>query len=75
MGLPASSAENSADLEKRFSDDVLRIEISGPTHHHLSVVDVPGLFHNPTRFQTEEDLVIIRNLLQGYVIDSRTIIL
>ena len=75
MGLPASSTENLADLEKRFSDDILRIEISGPTHHHLSVVDVPGLFHNPTRFQTEEDLEIIRNLLQGYITDSRTIIL
>jgi hypothetical protein len=24
----------------------LKIELAGPEHHHLSVVDVPGLFHS-----------------------------
>ncbi|KAM0723517.1 hypothetical protein Q7P37_000504 [Cladosporium fusiforme] len=74
MGLPAAS-DQQEDLTKRFSDDVLRIELSGPEHHHLSVVDVPGLFHNPTKFQTREDLDIIRSLLQQYMSDTRTIIL
>jgi hypothetical protein len=46
MGLPKPDAENVEELEKRFSDDVLKIDISGPAHHHLSVVDVPGLFHS-----------------------------
>lgn len=46
MGLPGPSTKNIEDLEKRFSDDILRIELSGPEHHHLSVVDVPGLFHS-----------------------------
>jgi len=46
MGLPTSDTVNIENLSKRFSDDVLKIEISGPAHHHLSVVDVPGLFHS-----------------------------
>lgn len=46
MGLPTSTDESVEDLPKRFSDDILRIELSGPEHHHLSVVDVPGLFHS-----------------------------
>ena len=54
MGLPSSSSSSSSsspdndvqDLEKRFSDDILKIELCGPQHRHLSVVDVPGLFHS-----------------------------
>jgi hypothetical protein len=49
MGLPAASDHHFEDLTKRFSDDVLRIELFGPEHHHLSVVDVPGLFHSESR--------------------------
>ncbi|KAI9759619.1 MAG: hypothetical protein M4579_002187 [Chaenotheca gracillima] len=75
MGLPGSSAVNLEDLDKRFSDDILKIELSGPEHSHLSVVDVPGLFHNPTKYQTEEDRLIIRNLIENYITDKRTIIL
>lgn len=46
MGLPNSDNQDLENLDKRFSDDILRIEISGPDQHHLSVVDVPGLFHS-----------------------------
>jgi hypothetical protein len=46
MGLPNSDGQDIENLAKRFSDDILRIEISGPDQHHLSVVDVPGLFHS-----------------------------
>ena len=51
MGLPTSETdegedEGLEDVDKRFSDDVLKIELSGPEHKHLSVVDVPGLFHS-----------------------------
>lgn len=49
MGLPGPNTGNLEDLEKRFSDDILKIELSGPDHHHLSVVDVPGLFHSKTK--------------------------
>ena len=41
MGLPS---KRSPDCAKRFSSDVLKFEISGPTQQHLSIVDVPGLW-------------------------------
>jgi hypothetical protein len=46
MGVPGPNTESLENLEKRFSDDTLRIELSGPEQRHLSVVDVPGLFHS-----------------------------
>lgn len=46
MGVPGPTAIDLENLDKRFADDILRIELSGPTHSHLSVVDVPGLFHS-----------------------------
>ena len=45
MGLPNGRTvvdKNAA----RFSDDILKIEISGPDQHQFSVVDVPGLFRS-----------------------------
>jgi hypothetical protein len=30
---------------------------------------------DPTKYQTEEDRTIIRNLIQNYIVDKRTIIL
>ncbi|KAL2825068.1 P-loop containing nucleoside triphosphate hydrolase protein [Aspergillus cavernicola] len=75
MGIPGPSTTDLENIEKRFSDDILKIELSGPEHHHLSVVDVPGLFHNPTKYQTEEDKAVIRNLIERWITDKRTIIL
>lgn len=46
MGVPGPSTTELEGLDKRFSDDILKIELSGPQHRHLSVVDVPGLFHS-----------------------------
>ncbi|KAL3482095.1 P-loop containing nucleoside triphosphate hydrolase protein [Aspergillus californicus] len=75
MGLPGPSTPDIEHIDKRFSDDILKIELSGPGQHHLSVVDVPGLFHNPTKYQTEEDRTVIRDLIQRWITDKRTIIL
>lgn len=46
MGLPTTQSENVRDIDKRFSDGILKIELSHPEHRHLNVVDVPGLFHS-----------------------------
>lgn len=46
MGIPGPNTTELENLDKRFSDDILKIELSGPDHHHLSFVDVPGLFHS-----------------------------
>ncbi|KAH0544346.1 hypothetical protein FGG08_001487 [Glutinoglossum americanum] len=74
MGLPGVH-DSVEDLETRFSDHVLRIELSGPSRSHLSFVDVPGLFHNPTKYQTLQDSAIIRGLIESYAQDTRTIIM
>ncbi|EXJ75418.1 uncharacterized protein A1O5_02114 [Cladophialophora psammophila CBS 110553] len=75
MGLPRAGAADLENLERRFSDNVLKVELAGPEHHHLSVVDVPGLFHNTTRYQKDEDRKIIHKLITGYISDPRTVIL
>ena len=55
MRLPTSDAVDMEDLKKRSSDDILKIEISGPDEHQLSVVDVPGLFHCTIRISHNYD--------------------
>ena len=74
MALPTSPDE-AKTAEKRFSKDILKFEIIGPSEWHLTVVDLPGIFHNPTQEQTQEDLVTIKRLIQKYVLDRRTIIM
>ncbi|KAI9801574.1 MAG: hypothetical protein M1825_003253 [Sarcosagium campestre] len=74
MGLP-KAGDDVENIEKRFSDAIFKIELAGPAHNHLSVVDVPGLFHNPTKYQTNEDKGIVRDLIESYITDSRTIIM
>ena len=45
MGLPGIHGKFD-NCPVRFSDDVLRIEVSGPNNHQFSVVDIPGIFHS-----------------------------
>ncbi|KAK6519109.1 hypothetical protein TWF281_003798 [Arthrobotrys megalospora] len=73
MGLDPTAQDQAARI--RFSEDMLKIELSACHHPHLTIVDVPGLFHNPTRYQTAEDKELIRNLIESYVTDRRTIIM
>ncbi|OAA59115.1 interferon-induced GTP-binding protein Mx2 [Niveomyces insectorum RCEF 264] len=59
-----------------FSEDILRINMSGPDQVHLTVIDVPGLFRLPTPgLTTESDVQLVRNIVKSYMKDSRTIIL
>ena len=62
--------------KKTFSDDVLKIEICGPSQQHLSVVDVPGIFKRTTAgLTTREDIEMVRNMVLDYMSNSRSIIL
>ncbi|KAK3300059.1 COG4 transport protein-domain-containing protein [Chaetomium fimeti] len=59
-----------------FSEDVLKIEICGPSVDYLTVIDVPGIFRTPTEgVTTKEDMVMVRNMVRWYIQDSRTVIL
>lgn len=58
-----------------FSNDVLRVEISGPDRPHLTIVDLPGLIHSENKLQTSADLSVVLSLVQSYMADRRSIIL
>jgi GTP-binding protein EngB required for normal cell division len=58
-----------------FAPDALRIEVTGPIGIHLSVVDLPGLISVANEEQTEEDVQAVHSMVNGYLKNSRTIIL
>jgi GTPase SAR1 family protein len=59
-----------------FSSDILRIEISGPTRPHLTVVDLPGLIHAKNDNEDDEDVEeVVSELVHSYMRRPRTIIL
>lgn len=68
---------NTSDSEGSvFSEDVLKIEISGPNQDYLTLIDVPGIFRDPTEgLTTKQDVALVRRMVQGYIKDSRTVIL
>ena len=74
MGLTENGTPD--DAANTFSDDVLKIEICGPKQQHLSVIDVPGIFHNPDEVvTTDSDLEMVRNMVRNYMKNPRSIIL
>lgn len=60
---------------KAFSDDVLRIEIYGPSQPPLTLVDLPGLIHSAVKEQTTQDVSLVHNLVSQYLQSPRSIIL
>ncbi|KAH0266470.1 dynamin GTPase, partial [Aureobasidium melanogenum] len=46
MGLSDSAVD---DGKSTFSEDVLKVEVTGPEQEHFSVVDVPGIFKTATK--------------------------
>lgn len=58
-----------------FSDDVLRVEISGPQQSHLTLVDLPGLIHSENRLQSAGDIKLVSSLIRTYMANTRSIIL
>jgi GTP-binding protein EngB required for normal cell division len=60
---------------KGFSKDILRVEVSGPEVYPLTLVDLPGYFHNATADQSLEDARIVKDLVSSYMKQPNTIIL
>ncbi|KAK6544045.1 hypothetical protein TWF694_000758 [Orbilia ellipsospora] len=65
----------SLEKGRAFSKDVLTIEICGPNRPNLTLVDLPGLIHSKNKSQSEEDITLIRDLVEQYITNPRTIIL
>ncbi|KAJ5917674.1 hypothetical protein N7466_011228 [Penicillium verhagenii] len=61
--------------EKGVSDDVLKIEISGPDKPELTLVDLPGLYYSKSADQGAEGIAIARALTEQYMKSPRSIIL
>ena len=60
---------------KRFSKDVLRVEVASPDVYPLTLVDLPGIFHSSTAEQNEADKNIINALIESYMEQAKSIIL
>ncbi|KAG9242207.1 P-loop containing nucleoside triphosphate hydrolase protein [Calycina marina] len=73
------SAKIALGLDKpgsELSSDILRIEISGPTRPHLTVVDLPGLIHAKNDDEDDETVEeVVSELVYSYMRRPRTIIL
>ncbi|KAL4987191.1 P-loop containing nucleoside triphosphate hydrolase protein [Aspergillus falconensis] len=58
-----------------FSDDTLKIEITGPDKPELTLVDSSGLYYSTSRQQGSEGIRIVRSLAEKYMTNSRSVIL
>lgn len=65
----------SARPANAFSEDVLQIEIVGPTRANLALVDLPGLIHTYNDGQTARDINFVHKLVTDYMKEERSIIL
>jgi GTPase SAR1 family protein len=72
MGIRAGAANDDPNLPM-FSDDILKIEISGPEQPHLTVIDVPGLFQVIDEGRTTQaDRVMVEDMVRRYMENERT---
>ncbi|KAI0616258.1 interferon-induced GTP-binding protein Mx1 [Pyrenophora tritici-repentis] len=75
MGIRTTADDTDPSL-CTFSNDTLKIEICGPEQEHFTVIDVPGIFRvSSPPFTTDEDVDLVRNMVDYYIENSRTIIL
>lgn len=63
------------DDSRSFSDDILRIEMPGPYQPHLTLVDLPGLYHAGNKKQSVQESEVVRSLVSSYMRKQRSIIL
>ncbi|KAI0026161.1 hypothetical protein F4780DRAFT_11423 [Xylariomycetidae sp. FL0641] len=58
-----------------FSEDVLRVVISGPDVPHLTMVDLPGFYHSEDENQSAADRELVDRLVEHYMARKHSIIL
>lgn len=63
------------DGGKTFSSDILRVELSGPDHPNLTLVDLPGLYQAGSKSQSDADATVVTSLVSSYMESERSIIL
>ncbi|KAI5196864.1 dynamin GTPase [Aureobasidium subglaciale] len=74
--LGLSDNPSDGDNKSTFSEDVLKIEVTGPEQEHFSVVDVPGIFRTATKGMTTlADASMIKAMVPRYMINPRSVML
>lgn len=60
-----------------FSKHILKLEVSGPDKPHLTIIDVPGLFHvtGHGSYATEARKTMVDRMVRQQIKNERTIIL
>lgn len=71
----AKAAMGVSSYGKAFSKHILKIEVSGPDHPHLTIVDLPGLIHSETKQQSAADVALVKEVVRTYMSQQRSIIL
>ncbi|KAH8663799.1 P-loop containing nucleoside triphosphate hydrolase protein [Ilyonectria robusta] len=72
MILGASTGQNEIS---RFSNNILRIEVSGPERYPLTLVDLPGFFSSATENQSLADKELVDQMVEGYMREPRNALL
>jgi hypothetical protein len=68
--------EGPKDGLSTFREDILKVELSGPRRENLSIIDTPGIFRCSVEGRTtDEDMKLVRSMVESYIKDERTIIL
>lgn len=65
----------STNAQAQFTDDILRIYISGPKQYPLTLIDLPGLYRAANQDQGNEGIDFVHNLTERYAEQSQGIIL
>jgi len=59
-----------------FSNNTLKIEFCGPEQERFTIIDAPGIFQvSSPPFTTNADVDLVRNMVELYIRNTRTIIL
>lgn len=65
---------SSTSKAQNFSNDVLKIEISGPFRSYFSIIDVPGLFQSLTKDLTGTEKEGVKSMVASYMSRKQSII-
>ncbi|KAJ0283632.1 hypothetical protein CBS470a_007247 [Colletotrichum nupharicola] len=60
--------------KKNFATQVLRIELSGPSRSHFSILDVPGLISNPVAVN-EYEMKAVNKMIDDYMKQPANIVM
>jgi hypothetical protein len=76
MGISAEVPTTGAHTNYRqFSDDILRIYVSGPDIPTLTMLDLPGLYRSQSQGQDESGRRMVEALVRRHMLQRNTIIL